>query len=136
MYEGHPTAVFLKVAASGRELAKFWFPSCGGKNTAPILKHLRISAAGSFSAKRELREVIEGARSGRGHASLDSVYDWKVSVQGRFTAPTRARGTVSVSYRYHLRDSDTGEILPGTERVCRVGRTGTITWRAKPSPPL
>jgi hypothetical protein len=135
MYQGHPTAVFLKVAASGRELAGFWFPSCGGKNKAPVLRHIRISAAGRFSAEREIREVIEGARSGRGHESLDSIYDWKVSAQGRFTAPTRARGTVSVSYRYHMRDSDTGEILPG-EAICKVGRTGTITWKAKPAPRL
>jgi hypothetical protein len=132
IYEGHPTAVFLKVAGSGRELAKFNFPACGSKNTAPVLKHLRISDAGTFSAERKIREVNEGARSGRGAESLDTIWDWKVSVKGRFTAPTRARGTVFVSYRHRLRNSDTGEILPG-EFNCKVGKTGKITWKAKPA---
>jgi len=130
---GRPHAVGLKVAASGRELAKFYFPSCGGKNTAPVLKHLRISDAGSFSAKRKIREVIEDARSGRGARSLDAIYDRKVSVKGRFTAPTRARGTGFVTYRHTLRNSDTGEILPG-EFICKIGETGKSTWKAKPAP--
>jgi hypothetical protein len=121
------------VAASGRELAKFYFPSCGGKIKAPVLKHLRISDAGSFSAKRKIREVTEGARTGRGAKSLDTIWDWKVSVKGRFTAPTRARGTVFVSYRHTLRNSDTGEILPG-EFICKIGKTGKSTWKAKPAP--
>jgi hypothetical protein len=133
IYEGHPTAVFLKVAGSGRELTKFKFPACGGKNTAPVLKHLRISDAGSFSAERKIREVIEGARSGRGAESLDLIYDWKASVKGRFTAPTRAKGTVYLSYRGRMRNSDTDEILPG-EFNCKVGKTGKITWKAKPAP--
>jgi hypothetical protein len=135
IYMGHPTAVFLKVAGSGRQLARFHFPSCGGKNKAPILKHLKISDAGSFSAKRNIREVIEGARSGGGSESWDSVYDWKASVKGKFTAPTRAKGTLSLSYRTFLRDSETGEIRdePGipTYGYCK---TGKITWKAKPAP--
>jgi hypothetical protein len=130
---GRPHAVGLKVAASGRELAKFWFPTCGGKIKAPVLKDLRISDAGSFSAKRRIREVTEGARSGRGAKSLDTIWDWKVSVKGRFTAPTRARGTVFVSYRHTLRNSDTGEILPG-ELICKIGETGKSTWKAKAAP--
>jgi hypothetical protein len=130
LYEGHPTAVFLKVAASGRELARFHFPSCGSKNKSPVLKHLKISDAGSFSAKREVREVIEGARSGRGARSLDLIYDWKASVKGRFTAPTRAKGTLSLSYRGRLRNSETGEILEGDFKC----NTGKLTWKAKPAP--
>jgi hypothetical protein len=130
--EGHPTAVFLKVAASGRELARFNFPACGDKNTAPVLRHLKVSDAGTFSAERKIREVNEGARGG-GSGLLDTIYDWKASVKGKFTAPTRAKGTLYLSYRGRLRDSDTGEILPG-DWHCKVGKTGKITWKAKPAP--
>ena len=60
------------------------------------------------------------------------VYDWKARVKGRFTAPTKAEGTLSESYRGFLRDTRTGEIRdePGIDQYwyCDTGKT---TWKAK-----
>jgi hypothetical protein len=129
-------SVRLKVAGSGRQVAKIQFPGCDGAGPPPVLKKLKISAAGNFSAKRNGRDVVEQARQGSGGSGLyDEVYDWKVSVNGKFTAPTKAQGTLSVSYRSFLRDSETGEIRdePGIPQY-RNCKTGKVTWKAKQAP--
>jgi hypothetical protein len=134
-YEGRATVAFIKVSGSGDRVAKFFFPACDGKIKNPILKGLKISGAGKFSGQKKYREVNKAARSGGGR-DWDTVYDWTVWVKGRFTAPTRAKGTLSSSYKSFLRDSETGEPRdePGIDRyhVCKTGKT---TWNAKPAPP-
>jgi hypothetical protein len=133
-YEGHRTGVQLKVSSSGEQVAKFWFPACDGKLKNPILKRLKVSAAGKFSDEKEYREVNEGARSGGGSESWDSVYDWKVWVKGRFTAPTKAKGTLSSSYKSFLRDSRTGEPRERDGKVLyHTCKTGKTSWSAKPA---
>jgi hypothetical protein len=128
-YQGRATAAFVKVSGSGDRVAKFYFPACDGKNKNPILKSLKISGAGKFSGEKKYREVHKAARTGRG-SDWDTVYDWKVWVKGRFTAPTKAKGTLSSSYTGFLRDSDTGERAEGSY-TCKTGKT---TWKGKPAP--
>jgi hypothetical protein len=131
LYEGHPTGIRLKVSDSGERVARFDFPACASENKGAVIKRIKIAADGSFSGKRSYRRVIEGGRSGGG-SDWDVVYDWKARVKGRFTAPTKASGTLSESYRAFLRDTRTGEIRdePGTDKYwyCKTGKT---TWKAK-----
>jgi hypothetical protein len=131
LYQGHRTGVRLKVSDSGGRVARFNFPACADENKGAVIKRIKIAADGSFSGKRSYRRVIEGGRSGSG-SDWDIVYDWKARVKGRFTAPTKASGTLSESYRGFLRDTRTGEIRdePGIAKYwyCDTGKT---TWKAK-----
>lgn len=127
------TYVRLTVAGPGR-LAKFGFPACDAAGQAPVLKNLKISAAGEFSAKRNFTEVFRAARQAVG-GLYDDVYEWKVSVKGKFTAPTKAQGTLTLSFREFLRSTETGEIrdLPGGAKYGYC-KTGPTTWKAKQTP--
>lgn len=75
--------------------------------TPPPVRRFAISSAGRFSGKRVVTSSGHGGE-----------VTYTVRIAGRFTAPTRAHGTYSLSFTY----SD-----GNTDRHCRTGKQ---TWKA------
>lgn len=77
--------IFLKVAPSGTKLAYVQLPSVESIGP-PKMKGFKVSSKGKFSGTRS----VSGPTSkGGSHA------DWTLKVSGKFTAPTKAKGTFS-----------------------------------------
>ena len=78
------TRMVIKVSSSGKKL-NIQFPSLSFV-TPPQLKKVKVSAAGKFSVTRQLDQT------GGNYAATE----WNLKVSGKFTAPTKAKGTFSM----------------------------------------
>jgi hypothetical protein len=72
------SSIFLTVAPSGKKVS-VTVPSCSAALTPPT--KYPVSAAGRFSGTRK--------------ADFSKTSHWTIKVSGRFTTPTKARGTFS-----------------------------------------
>src|SRR4051812_20322443 len=107
--------VFLQVSSSGKRVASMNVPAACGL-TPPAVRRFAISSTGSFSGKRVLRDSGHGG---------DVTYTIRIS--GRFTAPTKAHGTYSLSFTYASGKSD---------EHCHTGsRPGRRTTSGRPREP-
>lgn len=98
--------VFLQVSPSGKRLASMNVPAVCGL-TPPAVRRFAISSAGKFSGKRTVHDSGHGG---------DVTY--KIEISGRFSAPTKAHGTYSLSFTF---------ASPEGDEHCH---TGTQTWTA------
>jgi hypothetical protein len=77
--------IFLKVAPSGTKVAYVQLPAVQSIGP-PKAKNFKVSTTGKFS----------GTRTGRGTVSKGGSFaDWTLKVSGKFTTPTKAKGTFS-----------------------------------------
>ena len=75
--------IFVKVAPSGTKVAYVQLPSIESIGP-PKAKGFKVSAAGAFSGTRRVSGTVS-----KGGSSAE----WTLTVSGKFTTPTKAKGT-------------------------------------------
>ena len=78
------TRMVVKVSSSGKKV-NIQFPSLSHVSP-PQLKNVKVSDAGKFSVTRQLDQT----------GGYYAATEWNLKVSGKFTAPTKAKGTFSM----------------------------------------